>query len=240
MGMMNTTLLMLVVVLIMSCGAAGKNPDWLFQSEEQWDTQWSKGNWNYMDQVPIERTKVAVITELSKLYGRNSSTAHISPGGILDVGCGEGSVLDFISPEFKKSYVGIDISKEAIRAAKTKRPHGRFLHAAAHSFTLHPRRAGVKFNTIFFSDVLYYIDHESTMKRYNDELLTDDGIVIISIFQKPDTNQVLYEEIFESARKIWDKKEEIFLSGTTKKTAHSSGVVTAKTGFRIEVFQKKQ
>lgn len=192
-----------------------------------------------MDVIPVERAKVAVLAELSKLYGRNgTSSSYAEAGGILDVGCGEGSLLDFISRESQKAYVGIDISREAIRAARSKRPQGRFVHALAHSFQ--PRRAGAKFNLVIFSDVLYYIDHESTLLRYNDELLTSDGVVIISIFQKPETDKVLYENIFESARNIFDKVDEMHLSGTTQKTAHGSDMVTAKTGFRIEVFKKKE
>ena len=232
----------LVCLLSLLSVSTAKNPEWLFQSEDKWDQQWKRGNWAYMDQVPVERAKVAVLAELAQLYGHTNFTTQGAinggeGGGILDVGCGEGSMLDFLSREDRKAYVGIDISREAIHAARTKRPQGRFLHAMAHSFV--PRRPGAKFRLIIFSDVLYYIDHESTLQRYNDELLTDDGLVIISIFQKPETDKVLYENIFESARKIFDKQDEMHLSGTTQKTAHGSDVVTAKTGFRIEVFRKK-
>ena len=37
---------------------------------------------------------------------------------ILDVGCGEGAISDFITPDQKKKYVGVDLSKEAIQFAK--------------------------------------------------------------------------------------------------------------------------
>lgn len=228
---------LLCILLLISETISKENQGWLFQSEDKWDQQWRRGNWNYMDEVPVERAKVAVLAELSKLYGRNGTASSDEAGGILDVGCGEGSLLDFISREDQNTYVGIDISREAVRAARAKRPQGRFVHALAHSFQ--PRRTGAKFNMVIFSDVLYYIDHESTLQRYNDELLTSDGVVIISIFQKPETDKVLYENIFESARKIFDKLDEMHLSGTTQKTAHGSDVVTAKTGFRIEVFRKK-
>ena len=195
-----------------------------------------------MDLVPVERAKVAVLAEMTKIYDNNNLTtsgvADSEGKYILDVGCGEGSMLDFLSREDRRVYVGIDISREAIRAARAKRPQGRFVHALAHSYV--PRRSGTKFRLIIFSDVLYYIDHESTLQRYNDELLASNGLVIISIFQKPDTNGVLYENIFLSARSIFDKIDEMHLSGTTQKTAHGNDVVTAKTGFRIEVFRKKK
>ena len=42
---------------------------------------------------------------------------------VLDVGCGEGAISDFLLPQQKARYVGIDISKEAIHLAKTRRGH---------------------------------------------------------------------------------------------------------------------
>ena len=89
-----------------------------------------------------------------------------------------------------------------------------------------------------FSDVLYYIDHESALRRYNEEILADEGIVIISIFQKPDTNLILYENIFTAARNMFEKVDEMHLAGTTRKTAHANSETVAKTGFRIEVYRK--
>jgi len=209
-----------------------KDADWMFQSESQWDSQWKKGNWNYMDKVPVERSKLAVVAELVKLYGSNSTDY-----GLLDVGCGEGTIMDFLDTRKRKNYVGIDLSIEAVKAGRAKRPEGRFIHAAAHTFS--PKRKGHKFSTIIFSDVLYYIDHEGTLNRYNNEILSHDGIVIISIFQKPENNQIMYENIFQSARSIFDKVDEMHLSGTTVKTAHGSGAVVAQTGFWIEVYKKK-
>ena len=128
----------------------------------------------------------------------------------LDVGCGEGTLYDFLSSEHQRQYVGIDLSREAIMAAGRKRKEGRF-SPAAHSFT--PKRRLHRFETIVFSDVLYYIDHESALRRYNEEILADEGIVIISIFQKPDTNLILYENIFTAARNMFEKVDEMHLAG---------------------------
>ena len=213
-----------------------KDSSWMFQSEKKWDEQWSKGSWNYMDIVPVERAKHAVVGELMAIYSGNVS-ADGQIISTLDVGCGEGTLYGFLGPERQRQYVGIDLSREAISAARRKHEKGRFIHAPAHSFT--PKRRRYRFETIVFSDVLYYIDHESTLRRYDEHLLADNGVVIISIFQKPDTNQVLYENIFSAARSIFDKVDEMNLAGTTRKTAHAASETVAKTGFRIEVFRKR-
>ncbi len=234
---------------------AKKDPSWMFQSERKWDEQWSRGNWDYMDVVPVERAKHAVVSELMSIYSSNSTTSTSSSSSsssstsTLDVGCGEGTLYGFLEPERKKGYVGIDLSREAIQAARRKRgggqgqgqgqgqSEGRFVHAAAHTFT--PKRRQHKFETVIFSDVLYYVDHESVLRRYNNELLSDQGIVIISIFQKPDSPKIMYENIFSAARLIFDKVDEMHLSGTTRKTAHSTVETVAPTGFWIEAYRKK-
>ena len=135
-----------------------KDPSWMFQSEKKWDEQWKMGNWNYMDSVPIERAKHAVVSELMAIYSRNDS-GGAGDLSTLDVGCGEGTLYGFLGPERQRQYVGIDLSREAITAARRKRQEGRFIHAAAHSFT--PKRRLHRFETIVFSDVLYYIYYES-------------------------------------------------------------------------------
>ena len=220
---------------------AKRDPSWMFQSERKWDEQWSKGSWDYMDVVPVERAKHAVVSELMAIYSSNST----SSSGTLDVGCGEGTLYGFLEPERRKGYVGIDLSREAVQAARRKQGggqgqgqgQGRFVHAAAHTFT--PKRRQHKFETIVFSDVLYYIDHESVLSRYNEDILSDHGIVIISIFQKPDSPHIMYENIFSAARTIFDKVDEMHLSGTTRKTAHSAVETVAQTGFWIEVYRKR-
>ena len=40
---------------------------------------------------------------------------------VLDIGCGEGAISDFLSPTQNTRYVGVDLSKEAIIVAKNKR-----------------------------------------------------------------------------------------------------------------------
>lgn len=199
---------------------------WLFQSESKWDKEWKSGAWDYMEFMAVERSRIAVIGGvLIQIYASKSHNMST-----LDIGCGEGSISDFLKPSQKVGYVGVDLSKEAIHVAKQKRGAPmRFVHAAAHKFQpIH------KFDVIIFSDVLYYVEYEKVLNQY-DTYLNQNGIVIISIFHQKE--QLMYENIFNYARTKFDYIDEIDVGGYTKKNKDST---REKTAFRIEVYRKKK
>jgi 2-polyprenyl-3-methyl-5-hydroxy-6-metoxy-1,4-benzoquinol methylase len=132
-----------------------------------------------MDTVAIERAKVSVVGVLAQVYAANSTaTPAEGQGSVLDIGCGEGSLADFLSTDQQAGYVGVDMSKEAIFSAKRKRPTMKFVHCAAHKF--HPK--GHKtFKVISFADMLYYVDHKRVLEQYSG-YLAPGGIVIICTY----------------------------------------------------------
>lgn len=197
---------------------------WLFQSESKWDKEWKSGAWTYMETVAVERSRIAVVGGVMIPMYANPNAS------VLDIGCGEGSISDFLKDDQKSRYVGVDISKEAILAAKRARgPPMRFVHATAHLFKpMH------KFDVVVFSDVLYYVEHEKVLKQY-EGYLNPNGIVIISIFHQ--TDKLMYPHIFEYAAKVFDKLDEMDVSGYTRK--HKDGPVE-KTAFHVEVYRKKR
>ena len=73
-------------------------------------------------------------------------------GTILDVGCGEGTLSDYLNNDQREKYLGIDLSKEAVRLGKLKRPGIKFKSTNAENFV--PRQ---KFDVIIFNEVLYYM-----------------------------------------------------------------------------------
>jgi 2-polyprenyl-3-methyl-5-hydroxy-6-metoxy-1,4-benzoquinol methylase len=168
-----------------------KSDQWLFQSEAKWDKEWKSGSWDYMEKVAVERSKVSVIGGvLVQMYSHANAS-------VLDVGCGEGPISDFLLPSQKAHYVGIDISKEAILSAKKLRgPPLKFVHATSHLFQ--PKN---KFDVIIFSDMLYYVEYEKVLKQY-EGYLNPGGIVIISIFHQ---EKSLYENIWSFARQTFDQ-----------------------------------
>lgn len=215
---------MFLAGLLIACHMGVEAEDqWLFQSESKWNKEWKSGAWTYMETVPVERSRIAVIggVLIPMFANKNAS--------VLDIGCGEGSISDFLTEDQKHKYVGVDLAKEAIVAAKKARgPPLKFVHAAAHQFV--PQH---KFDAIVFSDVLYYVEHEKVLKQY-ESYLNPRGIIIISIFHQ--TDKLMYEQIFEFARKTFDKVDEMDVSGFTKKSREGK---MEKTAFHIEVYRIK-
>jgi 2-polyprenyl-6-hydroxyphenyl methylase/3-demethylubiquinone-9 3-methyltransferase len=198
----------------------------MFQSEKQWDQEWSSGAWDYMEKVIVERSKNSIVGGVfSMMYIPNN-------GSVLDIGCGEGALSDFLTINQKANYVGVDLSKEAIIFAKAKRkPPLRFVHSAAHEFV--PKH---KFDMIVLSDVLYYVEYEKVIKQYA-EYLNPNGVIVISIFQLEEASTKKlggYENIFNFARSYFTYVDEVDVAGFTKKK-----LVREKTSFHIEVYRLK-
>jgi 2-polyprenyl-3-methyl-5-hydroxy-6-metoxy-1,4-benzoquinol methylase len=211
-------LLLLCVWLPASEGVASQ---WMYQTESKWDKEWSSGAWEYMERNAIERSRVAVIGGVfAEMYAPFN-------GSVLDIGCGEGAIADFLVDGQKQHYVGIDLSKEAIKLAKSKRgPPLKFVHAAAHEFTSHH-----KYDVIIFSDVLYYVEHEKVIPQYAN-YLNPNGIMVISIFHQ--TDKLMYENIFTFARTHLIQVDETDVSGYTKKKKDAK---PERTAFHIEVYK---
>jgi 2-polyprenyl-3-methyl-5-hydroxy-6-metoxy-1,4-benzoquinol methylase len=148
---------------------------------------------------------------------------------VLDVGCGEGAISDFLTPAQKAKYVGIDISKEAVHMAKSRRGAGgqRFFHSTAHKF-----EPAHKYDIIIFSEVLYYVEYEKIIDQYLN-YLAKDGIMVISIFHVKE--QLLYTNIWEYARRKMKLLDEVDLRGKVEK---SSNKAKEDTALHIEVYQK--
>ena len=213
----------LLLILLCALSVLFAEDQWLFQSEGKWNKEWKSGAWTYMETIPVERSRIAVIggVFIPMFAGTNAS--------VLDIGCGEGSIADFLTDSAKQKYVGVDLAKEAIIAAKKARgPPLKFVHAAAHQFTPHH-----KFDVVVFSDVLYYVEHEKVLKQY-EGYLNPNGVIIISIFHQ--TEKLMYEHIFNYARKQFTKLDEMDVSGFTRKSKDGQ---LEKTAFHIEAYRIK-
>lgn len=73
-------------------------------SKEKWESEYSKGQWNYLDQETVERSRTAIVAVFT-LYKRGD-------GIILDVGCGEGVLYDYLPESSRSNYIGVDISSK--------------------------------------------------------------------------------------------------------------------------------
>lgn len=146
---------------------------WENYSVEEWNGQYASSKWAYLgslEQLP----RYAVIEGWRR---------HLKPSGrVLDVGCGEGVLLDQIPAESNIAYVGVDFAETAIDAALRKpRDHQRVHFVCADAMTFDPPM-GAGFDVIVFNEVLYYFaDPLSLLHRYR-RFLAPAGILIVSIF----------------------------------------------------------
>ena len=100
----------------------------------------------------------------------------VAPASVIDVGCGDGEATrDLVMP----SYVGIDLSPEAIRRAKIGRPEGRFLVGGIADLPDHAE-------LVMCLDVLI---HQSDAAAYRDLVArlwgSADRALVISGYEKP-------------------------------------------------------
>ena len=103
---------------------------------------------------------------------------------MLDLGCGEGTLLEQLPLAGGVTYVGVDLAQVAIDVAVTKiRDESRERFVCADLCTFETP-AGSAFDVIVFNEVLYYFaDPVSLVQRYRASLATG-GLVIVSVFHE--------------------------------------------------------
>ncbi len=114
---------------------------------------------------------------------------HLKPDAvILDICCGDGFLCDFLSVINYKRYIGIDISREAIRQALLRQnKRACFIKTEASNYIPESQ-----FDIIIFNECLYYFnDPLSIVKRY-ERYLKSGGYFIISM------------TVSETKMKIWN------------------------------------
>jgi 2-polyprenyl-3-methyl-5-hydroxy-6-metoxy-1,4-benzoquinol methylase len=118
-------------------------------------------------------------------YSAEEWRQRLKPSGrVLDLGCGEGVLLQQIPATASVDYTGIDLSQVAITEA-TKRIRDasleRFVCGDIEKFAAVNRSP---FDVIVFNEVLYYVaDPSATVTRYRN-ILAAEGIVIVSVFHR--------------------------------------------------------
>lgn len=178
--------------------------------EKDWDREYAQGKWEYLA-TPIERVRHAVIgmycNQLLNLRAK-----------ILDAGCGEGILLDYLRSDLRKNYLGVDLSKEAVKGARAKRD-GIFMTADLEGF-----KTKEKFEAIVFNEVLYHVDEVVVFERYL-EFLTEGGYFVISLYKhKYDV------PIWKNIKRFYQLIDWVEITGLSK---------GKKITWRIEVAKKK-
>jgi 2-polyprenyl-3-methyl-5-hydroxy-6-metoxy-1,4-benzoquinol methylase len=190
-----------------------------------WDSEFSQGKWEYLGISTRERARNAVISGVFALK-------HAPAGRILDVGCGEGVLTDYLNVAQKKLYSGIDLSTAAIAIAKKKRSTLNFMQADATAF---PPPVGYTYDVIVFNEMLYYTDHNELIKRYSaKEFLSENGIIVISVWYTHKSDH-LRVSIFNDAGKILESVDSIEVSEGRTAAGKSKSAIF----FHIEAFRAR-
>ena len=89
------------------------------ESAAQWESEYEHGYWDRLHGVE-QLPRYAVIAAYARLFAPS--------GRILDVGSGEGVLLEHLAPGSFSSYTGLDISEHALAGGRARRvPNTRWV-----------------------------------------------------------------------------------------------------------------
>jgi 2-polyprenyl-3-methyl-5-hydroxy-6-metoxy-1,4-benzoquinol methylase len=103
------------------------------------------------------------------------------PQNILDIGCGNGRITEYLSAQLPSHFIGIDISSEAIRIARSRVREKT--NVAFHEGNMNDLDTHQKYDAILLLDTLYYASNpQSTLKQCL-ELLEPNGTLYVYFSQ---------------------------------------------------------
>jgi trans-aconitate methyltransferase len=146
-----------------------------------------QGVWDY-----TTADKTAELLESIGKYAHN--------GNILCLGCGSGSLVEALSRDSFKTFIGVDLSRDAIEKAKRLENDKIIFHLG----DIYSFECNEKFNIIVFEESIYYIPpfkRLKMLKRYQ-KYLTDDGVFIVT------ANYKRFAQIFSMIKKNFTVLEE--------------------------------
>jgi SAM-dependent methyltransferase len=137
-------------------------------SKQEWDHQYKSLRWNYLNDLP-ELDHYSIIVGYIR---------HLFPSpDILELGCGHGRLVPLLLPHLCRSYMGVDLSAEAISQANQKATStAKFVVADFESWV--PQGL---VDVVIFNESVYYAKHPtSTLSRYI-SALKPGGRIIVSM-----------------------------------------------------------
>ncbi len=139
------------------------------QGRELLDAQYAAADWDYL-RSSGEAPRFGVVSAYCRLLASN--------GSVLEVGCGEGFLLEHLDRSRYRHFTGIDISSVAIdRARGLEDDRTTFVCSDAESYV--PDR---RHELIVFTEVLEYFDDPLALVQRYEPFLTENGCFIVSMF----------------------------------------------------------
>jgi 2-polyprenyl-3-methyl-5-hydroxy-6-metoxy-1,4-benzoquinol methylase len=139
----------------------------------KWDKEYASGRWDYFREA-LEASRYEAVLDFIRRYFKG--------GRILEVGCGEGILQERMPWGIYSHFLGIDISKVAIRKAASRLKDEVTDYQVGDMEKFIP---GTRPDLIVFSEVLNYSEDPFRLfKRYAD-FLAPGGLIIISLTETP-------------------------------------------------------
>jgi len=142
-------------------------------SKDGWDKQYKKGSWDRLtDSVPPNSKRIAEYCfAKSKELNRSIS--------IVDLGCGNGGLAIALLEENVpvKSYVGVDVSEEALVLAEKNFSEGKYYSIDLSKEV--PREVGAA-DVVVCNEVIYYVPITPFLKRLKKKTT---GSVVFSYYR---------------------------------------------------------
>jgi SAM-dependent methyltransferase len=146
-------------------------------SREMWESQYKNGHWARLNDLSEQAHNAVVLSYITHLRPKSS---------VLEIGCGEGTLLRRLKQTGYRNYTGVDISDVAIsRCQQFSDEKTIFLACDAESYV--PETA---FDIVVLNESIYYfVQPVVTMQRYAN-YLAPDGLFVISLFDKNRTRPI--------------------------------------------------
>jgi SAM-dependent methyltransferase len=165
---------------------------------EIWDREYSRGDWDSLFSDDQLAHYLIILGYLLKA----DASAHL-----LEVGCGAGRLFELIKRVGFGSYLGLDISQEAIaRARALAVGQSSFEVADAYSFSTDQR-----FDVIIFNEVAYYFKKPAEVLLRYAGFLRNNGLMIVSMYE------------FFPAWFVWRRLDRVFNTLDTTRVQNRKG-----------------
>jgi 2-polyprenyl-3-methyl-5-hydroxy-6-metoxy-1,4-benzoquinol methylase len=135
-----------------------------------WDAGYARGDWDYLSVDVVERSRLSVIAECVR--------AHLPDGGsVLDVGCGDGALRQYLDDRTLGQYVGVDASRVAIERARAHNLHASVFEVGGLDSLLVPA------DVVVLAEVLYTLASARDAIDRAAELVAPGGHLVTSTWR---------------------------------------------------------
>lgn len=148
-------------------------------NKEAWDESYARGDWRFL-RDSRELPRYATIAGYLCKY--------VAYGTIVDVGCGEAILCNYLHPKLLAGYVGVDVSEAALESAHA-RIQARYLCANMddHNFEIEKAAAAVVLN-----EVLYYSCDPMRLVQKCLRSTSSGGLLIISMYEDANDSEMQF------------------------------------------------